>query len=91
VVDPDWDRSLHAMLDTPWPCKEAAEFWTLWPKVIEALTAQGMEIGPATFGVSNDGEPELVRAVWWFGMGAVVDEQVDLAEFRKQPGQVPPA
>jgi Methyltransferase domain len=32
--------------------------------VIAALTAQGMRIGPATFGVWNDGEPELVRAVW---------------------------
>jgi len=64
VVDPDWDRRLHAMLGAPWPCKEAAEFGTLWPGVIEALTAQGMRIGPATFGVWNDGEPELVRAVW---------------------------
>ena len=25
------------------------------------------------------------------GMGAVVDEQVDLAEFPKQPGKAPPA
>ena len=64
VVDPDWDRRLHAMLGVPWPCREAAEFQILWPRVIEALTAQGMRIGPATFGVSNDGEPELVRAVW---------------------------
>ena len=64
VVDPDWDRRLHEMLGAPWPCREAAEFWTLWPEVIEALTAQGMRIGPASFGVWNDGEPELVRAVW---------------------------
>ena len=64
VVDPDWDRRLHEMLGAPWPCREAAEFWTLWPEVIGALTAQGMRIGPATFGVWNDGEPELVRAVW---------------------------
>jgi hypothetical protein len=64
VVDPDWDCRLHEMLGAPWPCREAAEFWTLWPEVIEALTAQGMRIGPASFGVWNDGEPELVRAVW---------------------------
>jgi hypothetical protein len=64
MVDPNWDCRLHEMLSAPLPCREAAEFWTLWPEVIEALTAQGMRIGPASFGVWNDGEPELVRAVW---------------------------
>lgn len=64
VVDPDWEQRLHAMLGAHWPCPEVSEFWALWPKVIEPLTAKGLRVGPATFGVSNDGEPELVRAAW---------------------------
>jgi hypothetical protein len=36
----------------------------LWPEVTAPLIAKGLRIGPATFGRYNDGEPELVRAVW---------------------------
>ena len=64
VVDVDWEKRLHAIVGAPWPCHEISEFWALWPEVIEQLTAKGLRVGPASFGVSNDGEPELVRAVW---------------------------
>ena len=59
-----WERRLHELLGAPWPCTAAAEFWALWPEVTAPLIAKGLQIGPATFGCYNDGEPELVRAVW---------------------------
>ena len=64
VPEPDWERRLHRDLGLAWPCPMAAEFWALWPAVIAGLRAKGMRIGPAAFGIWNDGDPELVRAVW---------------------------
>jgi predicted O-methyltransferase YrrM len=64
VADGQWEQKLHASIDRPWPCPETSEFWSLWPSVIETLTSRGLTAGPAAFGVSNDGEPELVRAIW---------------------------
>jgi len=63
-VDSDWERRLHASLGVPWPCPVIAEFRALWPEVIQSLRSQGLEIGVGFFGGFNDGEPELVRAIW---------------------------
>jgi predicted O-methyltransferase YrrM len=59
-----WEHRLHELLGVPWPCAAVSEFWTLWPQVTASLNAQGLRIGPATFGCYNDGEPEVVRAAW---------------------------
>src|SRR5690242_17472894 len=64
IADTAWEQKLHAAIGAPWPCPATAEFWALWPDVMETLTSMGLPIGPAAFGVSNDGEPELARAVW---------------------------
>lgn len=63
-MHPDWERHLHESLGVPWPCERTAEFWALWPKVIGSLRAKGLRVGVGCFGGFNDGEPELVRAVW---------------------------
>lgn len=63
-VDSDWESRLHANLGIPWPCQASAEFSALWPEVIESLRSKGLEIGVGFFGGFNDGEPELVRAIW---------------------------
>jgi len=62
--DPDWERRLHMRLGVPWPCQVAQEFWALWPEVIESLHAKGLGVGVGFFGGFNDGEPELMRALW---------------------------
>jgi predicted O-methyltransferase YrrM len=63
-VNPDWERRLHLSLGVPWPCELTAEFWNLWPDVIKSLHAKGLGVGVGFFGGFNDGEPELVRALW---------------------------
>lgn len=62
--DGDWEPRLHEALGAPHGCEAAAEFWALWQEVVGALRAKGMRIGPASFGIWNDGDPEFVRAVW---------------------------
>jgi predicted O-methyltransferase YrrM len=63
-VDRDWESRLHANLGIPWPCPAIAEFRALWPEVMESLRSKGLGIGIGFFGGFNDGEPELVRAIW---------------------------
>jgi predicted O-methyltransferase YrrM len=63
-VDVDGERRLHEILGVAWPCEAAAEFWALWPEVIGSLKAKGLGVGVGYFGGWNDGEPEMVRAVW---------------------------
>lgn len=63
-VDTNWERRLHASLGVLWPCQATAEFSALWPAVIDSLQSKGLEIGVGFFGGFNDGEPELVRAIW---------------------------
>jgi hypothetical protein len=62
--DDNWEQQLHASLGVPRPCKEAAEFWTLWPKVIRELESKGIRPGPESFQAWNDGDAGLVRAIW---------------------------
>jgi predicted O-methyltransferase YrrM len=63
-VEINWERRLHEILGVAWPCQASAEFWALWPRVIGELEAKGLKVGVGYFGGWNDGEPELVRAIW---------------------------
>ncbi|HEY3988906.1 MAG TPA: class I SAM-dependent methyltransferase [Acidobacteriaceae bacterium] len=62
--DKDWEQRLHETLGVPRPCKEAAEFWTLWPKVMRELETKGIRPGPESFQAWNDGDAGMVRAIW---------------------------
>jgi predicted O-methyltransferase YrrM len=64
AVDADWEAQLHAALGLPWPCLPPAELDALWAEVTRPLLTMGLTIGPASFGMWNDGEPEMVRALW---------------------------
>jgi predicted O-methyltransferase YrrM len=64
ALDHDWEAELHQALGEASPCQLTLEFWELWPRVMAELREKGLEIGPASFGMWNDGEPEMVRAVW---------------------------
>jgi predicted O-methyltransferase YrrM len=55
---------LHKILGVSWPCQAAAEFWALWPEVIRSLETKGLRVGVGHFSGWDDGEPELVRAIW---------------------------
>lgn len=59
-----WDRQLHTLLRVPWPCPVCAEFGELWTRIIDALTASGLRVGPLSFGPWNDGDAGLVRSIW---------------------------
>ena len=63
-LDSDWEERLHALLEAPWACKAGDEFWSLWSTVTDRMAAKGLRVGPASYGVWNDGDPEFVRAVW---------------------------
>lgn len=59
-----WEHRLHNLLGVHWPCETSAEFWALWPEVIEELRAKGIRVGPESFKTWNDGDAGLVRAIW---------------------------
>ena len=63
-ADRNWEHRLHDLLGVPWPCEAISDFWTLWQKVIAELDAKGIQAGPESFGVWNDGDAGLLRAIW---------------------------
>lgn len=66
--DPGWESRLHARLgvDFPgaFPCAASAEFAELWPRVAALFAERHRQFGPQSYLGWNDGDPELVRAVW---------------------------
>ncbi|HUK59099.1 MAG TPA: class I SAM-dependent methyltransferase [Stellaceae bacterium] len=64
VPDPDWERRLHEWLGLTYPVGPASEFRALWPTIIAELRSRGLQLGPASFGIWNDGDPEFLRAIW---------------------------
>ncbi|HLW60004.1 MAG TPA: class I SAM-dependent methyltransferase [bacterium] len=64
-VERDWERRLHQLLGLPGPGEADPEFWALWPQVVAPFEAQGVQIGRGAFGGWGDGEPGMVRAVWY--------------------------
>ena len=62
--DPDWESRLLRGLDGSVSERLNAEFWALWPKVIDELAAKGVRAGPASFKGWNDGDAGFVRAIW---------------------------
>ena len=63
-ADPQWERHLHERLGVNWPCPLCKEFWDLWPRVMSLLESKGFRTGPESYFGWNDGDPELVRAIW---------------------------
>ncbi len=63
-VSGNWERQLDVALAKPGATAYGREFRRRWPDVLTELRSRGLRIGPATFGMWNDGDPELVRAVW---------------------------
>lgn len=63
-VHDDWEKRMHAHLGCPWPCAEAPEFWAVCAKATKELAAKGVNVGPESFKINNDGDQGLVRALW---------------------------
>lgn len=63
-VDKDWERRLHAALNVEWPCDASSEFRTTYAAVMGELETSGIQAGPASFQVWNDGDAGFVRAIW---------------------------
>jgi hypothetical protein len=64
-ANPDWERVLHDRLGCGQPCDTQAEFRALWPKVVEFVREQGVDVGPDSFAGYNDGDAAFVRAIWY--------------------------
>jgi len=66
VYTPDehWEERLHSSIGVQWRCPESTEFAGLWREVMDRLGARGLKLGPESFYGWNDGDPELVRAIW---------------------------
>jgi hypothetical protein len=62
--DDNWEQRLHEALGVSWLCNATAEFWNLWPEVINELEAKGIRAGPESFQFWIDGDAGLVRAIW---------------------------
>jgi hypothetical protein len=62
--DGEWERRLHESIGAPWPCEVAQEFWDLWSRITRTLEAKGIQPGPESFQVWNDGDAGFVRAIW---------------------------
>jgi hypothetical protein len=60
----DWEKRFHTSLGLEWPCPLTAEFWSLWPEVIEEIEAKGIKAGPMSFQGWNDGDAGFVRSIW---------------------------
>ncbi len=63
AADPEWEAELHRHLGMS-PEALVEDFWPLWSKVVDALRAQGMAVGPFSFHAWNDGDAGFVRAIW---------------------------
>lgn len=63
-ADENWESWLHDRLGAQRPCKSIPEFWVLWPEVVRELEANGIRVGPQSFGSWNDGDAGFVRAIW---------------------------
>jgi hypothetical protein len=57
--DDNWEQRLHEALGVPWQCNATAEFWNLFPEVINELEAKGIRAGPESFQWWNDGDAGL--------------------------------
>jgi len=62
--DHSWEARLHSLLGMPWPCTATSEFHALWPEVITQLEANGIRVGPESYGAWNDGDAGFMRAIW---------------------------
>lgn len=60
----DWERRLHHRLGCPWPCPDAAAFWKVCTQATEDLRTMGINVGPESLKINNDGDQGLVRALW---------------------------
>jgi len=64
-VDPHWEARLPMMFGTGANEGVLNEFWPIWFETLNELAARGMQVGPANYGIYNDGDPAFVRALWF--------------------------
>ncbi len=55
---------LHAALQLPWPCEEAAAFGPVWADVTTDLRRAGLRVGLASYGGWNDSDRTFAAAIW---------------------------
>lgn len=60
----DWEERMHHRLGCAWPCPDTSEFWRVSTQATTELRAKGIEVGPESLKINNDGDNGLVRALW---------------------------
>lgn len=63
-VTEGWAERLHAALEWPWPCPQAASFGPVWDRMVAELTEAGARVGAASYGGWNDGDRTFGEAIW---------------------------
>ncbi len=64
-VDADWEAKLLMMFGIAANEAVLNEFRQIWLETSNELAARGMRVGPANYGIYNDGDPAFVRAIWF--------------------------
>ena len=60
----EWETDLHALLSEQQPCRYEDGFASAWSKSLQALAAQGVEVGRGAYFGWDDADPGLARAAW---------------------------
>lgn len=63
-IEPDWSRKLNAAIGASDPINLAWELEPIWRDITTRLKGIGIDLGPASYGGHNDGDPEFIRAIW---------------------------
>ncbi len=63
-ADPAWERRMHELLGTPWPCTDAEAFAPAWARAIETMAERGLRVGRENYGDDDDADAGLARALW---------------------------
>jgi Methyltransferase domain len=64
IAEKNWESRLSGLPELSSSHEMIAEFWDLWPRVMEELNAKGIHAGPESFKGWNDGDAGFVRAIW---------------------------
>ena len=63
-LETEWHHRIHERLGLEWPCAATPDFERLWPQIVQAANAQGVQLGRGTYGGWDDGDPAFAQAIW---------------------------
>jgi hypothetical protein len=64
AVEPDWEPILHRAVGAQFPCAFSDDLPEIWTSIRDRLNVKGINLGPASYSVHNDGDLAFIRAIW---------------------------